>query len=369
MGNQSSQKIRWQKYLERKNAITYISIFNDAYGKLLQKATGFRFKKQLYTFKDNMVIFYRPAEELAEAKAFFLKIIQGKNQKLKQWHDKGVEYEKKEQELINDFSNITDNKIINQHEIIIDKLYNIFLYLTVIPFLILDAIEHAPEDKNTKNNNNYKELIELFQRFREKSRNPLHEHVLEKIWNAAGKIASLNHDEMQYVTIHEVSNIFNKKQTITKEEILTRKQCCIFYEDEKTGKIIFNYDKHFAEIIGLTDEIIPDTNELKGITACKGKAQGIARIINKPYEMNKFREGDIIISINTTPDLMPVLKKCKAIVTDEGGLTCHASIVSRELNKPCIVGTKFATKVFKDNDILEVDADKGIVTRISSKKT
>lgn len=364
MKKQSKQKITWQKYLERKNAITYISIFNNAYGKLLEKATGFRFKKQLYTFNDNVVIFYRPADELIKAKAFFWKLIKEKSPTLKQWYDEAVEYEKIEQELINEFSNIIDNGIIIQHEITIEKLSNIFLYLTVIPFLILESIDNN-QNKDTNSNNNYEEIITLFQRFREKSRNPLHEHVLEKIWKAAGNIASLNNDEMQYVTIHEISNIFNKKQTPTKKEILQRKQGCTFYEDEKTGKIIFNYDNNFANKIGLKQEIIPKTNQLKGTCACKGKAQGTARIINKPYEMNKFKEGDIIISINTTPDLMPVLKKCRAIVTDEGGLTCHASVVSRELNKPCIVGTKFATKVFKDNDILEVDADKGMVRRIS----
>jgi len=74
-----------------------------------------------------------------------------------------------------------------------------------------------------------------------------------------------------------------------------------------------------------------------------------------------LRQGDIIVSINTNPTLMPALVKCKAIITDEGGLSCHASIISRELKKPCIVGTKIATKVLKDGDFLEVNADSGIV--------
>ena len=74
-----------------------------------------------------------------------------------------------------------------------------------------------------------------------------------------------------------------------------------------------------------------------------------------------LRQGDIIVSINTNPTLMPALVKCKAIITDEGGLSCHASIISRELKKPCIVGTKIATKVLKDGDFVEVNADSGIV--------
>ena len=61
------------------------------------------------------------------------------------------------------------------------------------------------------------------------------------------------------------------------------------------------------------------------------------------------------------PDYLSAMKKAVAFVTDEGGITCHAAIVARELNRPCIIGTKIATKVLKDGDEVEVDADKGVV--------
>jgi pyruvate,water dikinase len=63
----------------------------------------------------------------------------------------------------------------------------------------------------------------------------------------------------------------------------------------------------------------------------------------------------------TTPDFVPAMRKAVAIITDEGGITCHAAIVSRELGKPCIIGTKIATKALKDGDVVEVDADNGVV--------
>jgi len=66
----------------------------------------------------------------------------------------------------------------------------------------------------------------------------------------------------------------------------------------------------------------------------------------------------------TNPNMMPLIRKAKAIITDEGGITCHAAIISRELNIPCIIGTKIATKVLKDGDRVEVDADKGIVRKL-----
>jgi pyruvate,water dikinase len=64
---------------------------------------------------------------------------------------------------------------------------------------------------------------------------------------------------------------------------------------------------------------------------------------------------------------MPIIKKCGAIVTDEGGITCHAAVISRELEIPCIVGTKIATQVLKDGDLVEVDANKGVVKILKKK--
>ena len=66
----------------------------------------------------------------------------------------------------------------------------------------------------------------------------------------------------------------------------------------------------------------------------------------------------------TTPDYVPAMKRAAAIVTDKGGRTCHAAIVSRELKIPCVIGTKIATQVFKTGDIVEVDAERGIVKKI-----
>jgi len=109
----------------------------------------------------------------------------------------------------------------------------------------------------------------------------------------------------------------------------------------------------------------PETNELKGMVACKGKVIGVARIITRAEgeEAKKMKEGDILITSMTRPEFVPLMKKAGAIVTDEGGISCHAAIVSRELGVPCIIGTRNATSVFKDGEKIEVDAEKGVVRR------
>jgi len=109
-------------------------------------------------------------------------------------------------------------------------------------------------------------------------------------------------------------------------------------------------------------EIPPaDSSTLIGQVGNKGYAKGIVRIIKRKEQISEAQEGDIIVSTMTTPDFISAMKKAAAIVTDEGGITCHAAIVARELNKPCVIGTKFASQILKDGGMVEVDANKGVV--------
>ena len=104
-----------------------------------------------------------------------------------------------------------------------------------------------------------------------------------------------------------------------------------------------------------------NVKKFKGDTASPGQSKGEVAIVNTPEDMKKMESGNILVAATTNPNLMPAIRQASAIVTDEGGLTCHAAIVSRELNIPCIVGAKIATRVLKDGDKVEINADKGIV--------
>ena len=78
-----------------------------------------------------------------------------------------------------------------------------------------------------------------------------------------------------------------------------------------------------------------------------------------------MNDGDILITPMTTPDFLPLMSKASAVVTDAGGLLSHPAIVSRELGIPCVIGTKSSTKVFKDGDLIEVDAKNGTIKKLS----
>lgn len=101
--------------------------------------------------------------------------------------------------------------------------------------------------------------------------------------------------------------------------------------------------------------------EVRGLTAYRGTAAGRARIVSSAAAQDVVREGDILVVAMTTPDYLPSMQRAAALVTDEGGVICHAAIIARELKKPCVIGCRKATSVFKDGDWIEVDGFKGVV--------
>jgi phosphohistidine swiveling domain-containing protein len=109
-----------------------------------------------------------------------------------------------------------------------------------------------------------------------------------------------------------------------------------------------------------------ETSFIKGRTAFGGLIRGRIKVIIRENDFPKFKDGEVLVTHMTRPEFVPLIKKASAIITDEGGITCHAAIVSRELKKPCIIGTKHATQVLKDGDMVEVDANKGIVRILKS---
>ncbi len=107
---------------------------------------------------------------------------------------------------------------------------------------------------------------------------------------------------------------------------------------------------------------------IQGIVTSKGEAKGEVVVVKDRSELNKVKEGNILVTPLTTPDFIIAMKKSIGIVTDLGGVTSHAAVTSRELKIPCIIGTKNATKILKDGDLIELDTKQGIVKIIKKNK-
>ncbi len=172
-----------------------------------------------------------------------------------------------------------------------------------------------------------------------------------------------------------LGNEFVEKECLSNDEIRTLIERGIkvekLYGSPQDTEWAFDKDtKEFyflqsRPITTLKDEDEEETEILnvlcKGLGASPGIGRGRVKLIKDVSEINLIEEGDILVTQMTNPDMVPAMKKVCAIVTDEGGRTCHAAIVSRELQIPCIVGTKNASKILHAKDFVTVDATHGIV--------
>lgn len=177
-----------------------------------------------------------------------------------------------------------------------------------------------------------------------------------------GPILEKNKIPKEYVkilTVEEVDAL--TKGIVPKKEELDKRFKGFFYMN---GNIYPTEDlKKFLKEHELFLPEEKQENTIKGMTACRGIAQGKVGVIFNSEQVKDF-DADVLITPMTAPDFLPAIERAKAIVTDEGGLTSHIAIVARELEKPCIMSTKIATKVFKDGDLVEVDANNGTIRKL-----
>lgn len=164
-------------------------------------------------------------------------------------------------------------------------------------------------------------------------------------------------DLIKYVSIEEVRDGKISSIEILKE----RERHYIYFNFEIHTNISINALVKPKGINIVTEDVPAETNEISGQIAMKGKVVGKVRLLKMKSEIPELQEGEILVTAMTTPDYLPAMNKAAAFITDEGGITCHAAIVAREIGKPCIIGTKIATSLLKTGDLVEVDADKGIV--------
>lgn len=168
-------------------------------------------------------------------------------------------------------------------------------------------------------------------------------------------------DLLKYAFPPEMGNVLTKK--IPFDELKQRFEYCLIVWTLDTYDVTTD-PKLIAKLDAIGTGAFSHVTELKGFSAQLGIVRGRVKVVMSVEEIAKVGEGDILVAVMTRPDYIPAMKKAAAFVTDEGGITCHAAIVARELKKPCIVGTKIATKHLKDGDLVEVNANKGIVRKV-----
>ncbi|MDD5040004.1 MAG: PEP-utilizing enzyme [Patescibacteria group bacterium] len=186
----------------------------------------------------------------------------------------------------------------------------------------------------------------------------VHELVVEiskRLGISLAEAQTLSHWEMYTAIAGKLSRPYLRR----------RAQQTVVWIDGMRWKVLpFGEARAIISEINRSLQVKGSVQELHGMCACAGKAEGHVKILRNASDLPKFNAGDIIVSPATSPELVPAMRRARAIITDAGGITSHAAIVSRELGVPCVIGTKIATKVLKDDDKVSVDAGKGIIKRV-----
>jgi len=190
------------------------------------------------------------------------------------------------------------------------------------------------------------------------------------------KHLSINLNSIKYLSPRELNCLIKKKMSFNVKKAISfrrkgyliligfHRKPCLFVGEKEIDKAFKKYVGHdFRTIKKVFFEKEAEKKEkiIKGEIAYPGKVSGIVKIVVKPNDIKKIQKGDILVATHTIPDFVPWMRKTKAFVTDEGGILSHAAIVAREMKTPCIIGTKIATKILRDNDVIEVDANNGFV--------
>lgn len=181
------------------------------------------------------------------------------------------------------------------------------------------------------------------------------------MYKEIAKRSNFNPDWITEVSVSEMYRALEDEPLPSEKEMKKRfKNYAMISRDGQTELIVD--EKKIKELEEIYKIDNTQVDEIKGNVACLGDIiKGKAKVCLDKSEISKVKRGDILVVQFTTPDFVPAMEKAAAIVADQGGLSSHAAIVSRELGVPCVIATINGTRIIKDNDLLEIDARKGVV--------
>ncbi|OGY51335.1 MAG: hypothetical protein A3J59_02615 [Candidatus Buchananbacteria bacterium RIFCSPHIGHO2_02_FULL_56_16] len=175
----------------------------------------------------------------------------------------------------------------------------------------------------------------------------------------------LNHQQVRHLTEAELTGALCSSIQLKASALERRVAYCVFhFTAEQT--LLFEGQRARDEFSVVQEEaIVASINEVSGTCAHPGVVEGSVMQVLKAEDGDNFRRGNILVAYMTDISVVPAMRRASAIVTDVGGVTCHASIIAREFGIPCVIGTRIATKVLRNGYTVKVNADAGLVTILS----
>lgn len=234
-----------------------------------------------------------------------------------------------------------------------DKMWNTIVDYYSYHIAVKYIVDYLPEDKLKK----YFHYLEEARVYAEPVFK-VSEDFVRSIVSQISKSTSYSEELLLCLTKKELDKFFKTKKLPNKKILKNRHTFSSIFADNRV-QTITNGPK--ARKIFKTISFVKKTNAVHGQSAFNGKVKGVVRIIFDPSKYETFSDSEILVTGMTRPEFLHLMQKAGAIITDSGGILSHAAITARELKKPCIIGTKIATKVLKDGDLVEVDANVGTV--------
>lgn len=355
-------KIKFKLFLRRELSLLATSVVILGYTKELKKAINVSFKNICYLSNGQITDSLRNEVELKQYSRAVSKIIEKNRPKCLALLDKGLKLNNGVRRLIKakkDYCNYSDKELSREADKLLSFYIKLFVFSTVIPYEAGSAFNDLKDRGkiknylNLENKINQLRLVSLYSEFEEKILGTLFKEVAKR-----NKIK--NYRLLFNLEYHEISKLILGRIVITESELKSRAK----FVNLLTPKIKFikfgedNYQK-YSKL--LSPQLTKKLKIISGKTAYPGKVKGRVRVLLSRQDISKFVKGEILVTVSSNPEFMSAIKKSKAIIADEGGVACHAAIISREFKIPCVTGTKVATQTLKNGDLVEVDANSGII--------
>ena len=189
-------------------------------------------------------------------------------------------------------------------------------------------------------------------------------YLSRPLFTEAARRLGIPWQDLLYLTFQEIVYLLENNKKVDASTIEERKKCRVVYLNRGVIRV---YQGEEAEKLAdnFVTEEYTNSAEIKGIVGYPGVVRGKVTLVSSIQDEKRFNNGDVFVAHDGSAELTLFLKKASAIITDQGGMICHAAIIAREMKTPCIIGTTNATHLLKDGDIVEVDANKGIVRKLS----
>lgn len=345
--------MKWVKFTEREIDFFTASCIAIGYTTHLKKYIGVNFRNFLMIYKKGVVASYREQNEFRN----ILKLVRRSKNKfesiLDALQEKNLELKK--------YLKIKDLSKYDEDEL--KELFSEFSGLFCSHFPLFTLPRYYGEVFDWKDFS--RKVILKLRCLRGKSiYEQLKDKFLPVLFGEIGSRKRMDSNLLYYCTPHEIESLLSGKNRLSKSNLLRRKRNLALLVRRGKFQIFASQAADLVRKAQIGATKIFDSKEIKGKTAWgRGRIRGKARVVLYKDQISNLKRMILIMPMIQVR-FARFLKGVKAIVTDEGGIGCHAAIISRELKIPCIVGTRYASKIIKDSDLVEVDANKGVVKKL-----